>query len=129
MKYQIINRKDTPLCFQSTKQFKAWKNLTKLSKPQWWICTDCTPEYQKQMTSENRCVQPSAKFIDKEGRAMWVSQEKYDMLEGKRLLRERKVHAIRLAKAEAKRAIAAIRASERGKEVRQRLQRAALGEI
>lgn len=129
MTYQIINRKEAPLCFQTRKQFLAWKNLCKISNPQWWICTDCTSEYQKQMISEKRCLQPSAKFIDKEGRAMWVSQEKFDMLEGKRLLRERKEHAIRAAKSEAKKAMAAVNASKRAKEVIRGLQRAARGEI
>lgn len=129
MTHQIINRKVTPLCFQSKKQYRDWVDLSLLGKPQWWICTDCTPEYQRKMISEQRCVQPSAKFIDKEGRALWVSQDKYDLLEGKRLLRERKERAMRVAKHEEKKVMATITASKRGKAFKQRLKRVALGEI
>ena len=58
-----------PLCFSSLEQFKAWKllaiNTVGLTSG---ICTDCTPEYQKEMFAANCCTHPEVQFgLDEDG--------------------------------------------------------------
>jgi len=58
-----------PLCFDSKTQYRIWKNAGLLTGGvSSGICTDCTPEYQKEMLLQNRCMDPTVKFgIDDDG--------------------------------------------------------------
>lgn len=61
-----------PMCFEGGWQFEAWRKaalacLPKLrragdpGKPVNY-CTDCTPEFQREMLAEKRCCRPETKF-------------------------------------------------------------------
>jgi hypothetical protein len=56
-----------PACFESLRQYKNWLALAR-NVGDSGICTDCTPEYQKQMICQRRCAHPEAKFrMDEDG--------------------------------------------------------------
>ena len=46
------------------KQYADWKSAAGFYPPTFpgWFCTDCTPQYQKRMKEENKCVRPEIKF-------------------------------------------------------------------
>lgn len=57
-----------PRCFDSQEQFKLWVEAARqVSAGNSFICTDCLPEYQKQMVIEKRCCKPLAYFIRVDG--------------------------------------------------------------
>lgn len=57
-----------PKCFDSQSQFILWREASRQSSPgQSFICTDCLPDYQKQMIIEKRCAKPLAYFIRVDG--------------------------------------------------------------
>jgi len=45
-------------------QYAEWKSAARLCRPAFpgWFCTDCTPQYQRRMKEENKCVRPEIKF-------------------------------------------------------------------
>lgn len=54
-----------PMCFDSREQLNSWHEAMIQSKNtayNVWVCTDCTPTYQKKMIKENRCENPHVKF-------------------------------------------------------------------
>ena len=64
-----MDNKPYPLCFDSRNQYEMWKlaglNTGGVSSG---ICTDCTPEYKKEMLLQERCTEPSVKFgLDEDG--------------------------------------------------------------
>lgn len=46
------------------RQYKEWRDAARLQPPAFpaWFCTDCTPEYQRQMKAEGKCARPEVKF-------------------------------------------------------------------
>ena len=67
--YKVIA---APSCFDSDQQWKMWREAARAcAKNEVGVtgfCTDCTPEYQKQMVLEKRCEHPETEFaIDKDG--------------------------------------------------------------
>lgn len=54
-----------PKCFDSKKQFNDWQQAMLQAKTtlyNCWVCTDCTPQYQKKMIDAKRCENPHVKF-------------------------------------------------------------------
>jgi hypothetical protein len=48
-------RDDTPLCFDSKKQFDDWKREATTCHELSTICTDCLPTFEFAMKAEGRC--------------------------------------------------------------------------
>jgi hypothetical protein len=59
-----------PAC-TTEKQYELWKESAGYGGrglPQSGFCTDCTPEYQREMVSQGRCEHPTISFrIDQHG--------------------------------------------------------------
>lgn len=54
-----------PKCFESREQFKNWHQAmmqSKIGVYSTWVCTDCTPSYQKKMMEAGRCENPHVQF-------------------------------------------------------------------
>lgn len=47
-------------------QYNLWKEAARQSMPppKVGFCSDCTPEYQKEMIAQRRCENPDIQFID-----------------------------------------------------------------
>lgn len=46
------------------KQYDDWRKVARMVRPPMpgWFCTDCTPEYQKDMKAEGKCARPEIRF-------------------------------------------------------------------
>jgi hypothetical protein len=62
LKLSKSDQKMCPPCFNSKKQFDAWRELARMSRPHSGICTDCTPEYKFEMQKQGRCEYPEVIF-------------------------------------------------------------------
>ena len=58
-----IHVKRIPVC-ATFEQYKEWRltAMNILPPAKSWFCTDCTPQFQKQMKSEGRCDHPYIRF-------------------------------------------------------------------
>lgn len=45
-------------------QYADWKRAARMSPPSYesWFCTDCTPEYQREMKQKGWCARPYIQF-------------------------------------------------------------------
>lgn len=61
-----MSRAEKPDCFPTRTQYLVWHRLARDLKISY--CTDCTPEYQKQMLEAGRCRYPGTTFfLDEDG--------------------------------------------------------------
>lgn len=60
--FKVVSFFGTPSC--TTKQnYAEWRDAARRSPPgEAMFCTDCTPEYQKEMIKNNRCENPWIEF-------------------------------------------------------------------
>ena len=64
---QTAQRRAYPACFETHRQFVAWKQTARrLSPGASDYCADCTPEYQAQMVRCFRCAYPGTTFHNDE---------------------------------------------------------------
>lgn len=54
-----------PKCFDSESQYKTWEEAKRQAREYANYCTDCNPEYQKQMKSQGRCMFPKVRFVER----------------------------------------------------------------
>ena len=50
---------DTPACYNSSDEFKAWMELEDdaHTQPRGFFCRDCSPHYRLEMLKKKRCFQ------------------------------------------------------------------------
>ena len=57
---QFAEKRYYPKCFDSREQYESWlefeRDQAKTLPIRRFACRDCTPEYQRKMTIEKRCV-------------------------------------------------------------------------
>jgi hypothetical protein len=48
----------------SDDQYKEWKTTARMMRPptNTWFCTDCTPQYQREMKAQQLCSRPEIRF-------------------------------------------------------------------
>ena len=64
MKSRSMKSAAVPHCFASADQFALWKAAATQSPPgSSAYCTDCTPEYKREMRLQRRCAHPLTQFF------------------------------------------------------------------
>jgi hypothetical protein len=54
-----------PMCFSSTKQYRAWKSTAARVPPgDSQYCADCTPQFQSLRIRQSRCAHPGTTFLE-----------------------------------------------------------------
>ncbi len=60
--FKVVSFFGTPMCTDK-QTYAEWRDAARRSPPgDAMFCTDCTPDYQKEMIKQNRCENPWIKF-------------------------------------------------------------------
>ena len=79
MKSRSMKFAPVPRCFASADQFALWNEAATQSPPgSSAYCTDCTPEFKREMRLQRRCAHPLTRFFrSKDGELFGARREEF----------------------------------------------------